>query len=403
MISYLRRKRVPTRDINLGVPAVSTTGASSLKSLAIWRGVVFVALIVGMMAAWGVALADLDDGLVAHYPFNGNANDESGNGNNGTVNGATLTDDRFGNSDSAYSFDGVNNYISVGQFNLSYTQISVSVWVFLRSHTGGSPEVIGVHNSSPSEHALQLEIGGSSNNQSSNSIMWDATTSKVRLRSSKDSFSLGSWHHIVATYNGSTSSIYYDNQLLVSRSANDSYSLINATINFGTETTATGSFWDGKIDDIRLYNRALSEGEVKELYEGTPTNGDCEHATFSPKKRTLTVSFVEMPVIDFLTGLPMGKKELWKGNLRQVSGTTNRFRLIHKTVKQITDGSSSSCPATYAVETGTLSIPYLDIPIGVAIGNKKFENGVNVFKAAMTWEPMGKSFVVQEVQKLSSE
>ena len=53
----------------------------------------------------------LNNGLVAYYPFNGNANDESGNGNDGTVNGATLTTDRFGNTDQAYSFDG-NDYIS---------------------------------------------------------------------------------------------------------------------------------------------------------------------------------------------------------------------------------------------------------------------------------------------------
>jgi hypothetical protein len=53
------------------------------------------------------------DGLVGWWPFNGNANDESGNGNHGTVNGATLTEDRFGNLNSAYSFDGISNYISV--------------------------------------------------------------------------------------------------------------------------------------------------------------------------------------------------------------------------------------------------------------------------------------------------
>ena len=53
-----------------------------------------------------VAFADLKDGLVAYYPLNGNANDESGNGNHVTVYGATLTTDRFGNTNKAYSFDG---------------------------------------------------------------------------------------------------------------------------------------------------------------------------------------------------------------------------------------------------------------------------------------------------------
>ena len=56
---------------------------------------------------------NLDSGLVASYPFNGNANDTSGNGNNGTVNGATLTKDRFGNAGKAYSFNGTSDYISV--------------------------------------------------------------------------------------------------------------------------------------------------------------------------------------------------------------------------------------------------------------------------------------------------
>jgi len=107
-----------------------------------------------------------------------------------------------------------------------------------------------------------------------------------------------------------------------------------------------------------------------------------------------------MPVIDFLSGQPTGKMELWTGNLRQVLGTTNRFRLLSKTVAQITDGSSSECPATYAVETGTLSIPYIDVPTGIAVGNKEFENGVEVFKGTLTWEPMGKSFVVQDIEQL---
>jgi hypothetical protein len=65
-----------------------------------------VCIITSILAHTKEAFTDLKDGLVAHYPFNGNANDESGNGNNGTVNGATLTTDRFGNMNKAYSFDG---------------------------------------------------------------------------------------------------------------------------------------------------------------------------------------------------------------------------------------------------------------------------------------------------------
>ena len=68
------------------------------------------------------------DGLVAWYPFNGNANDESGNGNNGTVNGATLTADRFGNAQSCYSFNG-NSWIEVlNSPSLNSASVSISGW-----------------------------------------------------------------------------------------------------------------------------------------------------------------------------------------------------------------------------------------------------------------------------------
>src|SRR5258706_6951163 len=70
-------------------------------------------LIVGIFIAANIhAQSFLTNGLVAYYPFNGNADDASGNGNNGTVNGATLVQNRFGNPNAAYCFDGVSNFIN---------------------------------------------------------------------------------------------------------------------------------------------------------------------------------------------------------------------------------------------------------------------------------------------------
>ncbi len=67
-------------------------------------------------------------GLVAYYPFNGNANDVSGNGYNGTVNGATLTTDRFGNPNSAYNFNGNFQSILTNIVQTNINAYSVSVW-----------------------------------------------------------------------------------------------------------------------------------------------------------------------------------------------------------------------------------------------------------------------------------
>ena len=66
-----------------------------------------------ILATSGTSIADLEDGLVVHYPFNGNANDESGNRNDGTVYGAALSTDRFGVPNSAYDLDGQDDYIRI--------------------------------------------------------------------------------------------------------------------------------------------------------------------------------------------------------------------------------------------------------------------------------------------------
>jgi hypothetical protein len=84
-------------------------------------------------------IAGLSSGLVAHYPFNGNANDVSGNGNNGVVNGATLSVDRYGKANSAYGFKGhgSNNHIKVPNSNtLKFKEMSVSIWYKVKSPSG---------------------------------------------------------------------------------------------------------------------------------------------------------------------------------------------------------------------------------------------------------------------------
>ncbi|CAB1063452.1 hypothetical protein D1BOALGB6SA_8235, partial [Olavius sp. associated proteobacterium Delta 1] len=83
------------------------------------------------------AFADLSQGLVAYYPFNGNADDESGNGNHGVVNGATVTEDRFGNLGSAYEFDGVSSYIEIADntaLRISGTDFTLSAEVLVKSY-----------------------------------------------------------------------------------------------------------------------------------------------------------------------------------------------------------------------------------------------------------------------------
>jgi hypothetical protein len=93
----------------------------------------FLLLALGFYSTDKIAFADLNDGLVGYYPFNGNTNDESGNGNDGTIVGpVTLTADRFGNPDSAYHFAGVDvntGFINLGNSStLSLDTFTIAIW-----------------------------------------------------------------------------------------------------------------------------------------------------------------------------------------------------------------------------------------------------------------------------------
>ena len=361
-----------------------------------------IAMSVGILTV-PLALADLNDGLVAYYPFNGNATDESGNGLDGIVNGATLTEDRFGNPDSAYYFDG-NDSIKISNFTLNPDEdFTFSLWAVPNDLTNYSHLF-----NRANVYELAIFPKDCSLRQCDNDEIIRRQEFAFAVRKDWDWYSMNyvannnETYLVTMVYDSTNNRVLsYINGILTSSDDLGQNAPGSANNNFlciGSHGNCNSSYFTGILDDIRIYNRTLSENEIKAL-AGISDEGDCKHATYSLKKRTLTVPFVEMPVIDFLTGQPTGEMELWSGNLKQVFGTTNRFRLLSKTVSQITDGSSSSCPATYAVETGTLSIPYIDVPTGIEVGNKKFENDVEVFKATMNWEPIGKSFVVKKFEK----
>jgi hypothetical protein len=111
-----------------------TVGRVKLKLLKM-KKVMFTAFAVGLCLSANV-MAQVpsyvpSNGLVGYWPFNSNANDESGNGNNGTVNGATLTTDRFGNSGNSYDYNGINSFIRIpSSDNLKLSNsFTLSFWI----------------------------------------------------------------------------------------------------------------------------------------------------------------------------------------------------------------------------------------------------------------------------------
>ena len=216
---------------------------------------------------------NLQNGLVAYYPFCNNANDISGNGNNGTVNGATLTDDRFGTVNSAYSFNGSNSYIDFGNLNYISTGVSgeftVSFWVNIRSFT-------------PSGQGNQAMLFGDEIGQN-NGVLFQMHSQQgfgTYIAGGSGYYinqlpQINIWKHYVVVQNTTGQYLYIDG-ILWGRltSLTNSETSDPTRIGYFYQLTSGGSGrpLDGKIDDIFIFNRALSVCEIQQLYSGDSTS-----------------------------------------------------------------------------------------------------------------------------------
>ena len=200
-------------------------------------------------------------GLVVYYPFNSNANDESGNNNNGTVNGAILTNDRFGNSNSSYQFTN-GNYIETQPsetFPSDSMNRTISVWVKSSDYAVGNKFVIGwgVQNQEQKMCALVFGLGNKTNGKPG-FWGWGADLP------SNSTLTNDEWYNIVFVYEKGKGKLYINGELDAEKDL-----LLNTPS--GTELKINGNVWPmsnfvGIIDDIRIYKRALSEIEIQALY-----------------------------------------------------------------------------------------------------------------------------------------
>ncbi|MFQ5598909.1 MAG: LamG domain-containing protein, partial [Nitrospiria bacterium] len=218
---------------------------------------------------WRIS-TDLSAGLVAFYPFNGNANDESGNGHHGTVNGAALTMDRFGNASSAYLFDGVNDFIEIPYSSALHPSVfSLSVW-FKSTDPNRGTLITSDPNSFFCNHGFELGLfnGKGWFNTDPSSGCGDGTVVK-----SNRLINDGNWHHMIAVFDGLKMELYLDGALEAQRLSTSSYSKPNSFLRLGmTRRTDRGDqrIYFGTIDDVRIYNRALSAAEIADLAAQRP-------------------------------------------------------------------------------------------------------------------------------------
>jgi hypothetical protein len=230
------------------------------------RAIVFSALILIFLRLPG----QLPSGYVAGWPFCGNASDISGNGHHGTVSGAVLTLDRFGQANSAYSFNGMSDFISMPTAIINGT-VSRSISFWARSLGTSIAVGYGTGDASPSGGIFQVVF-----NYNCQGVGFD--NSQAAIIRSGSTVNNGQWHHIVAVMNSSLSvqvnsvSIYVDAVLQSNTvcTISDVTSTVNSNGLFpaviGKSSNSSQRFFYGDLDDFYLYNRALTPAEVTQLF-----------------------------------------------------------------------------------------------------------------------------------------
>jgi hypothetical protein len=216
------------------------------------------------------------NGLVGWWPFNGNANDESGNGNHGTVNGATLTSDRFGNSNMAYSFDGVNDNIEIIDnpsfsffLNNSY---SVNIWFNLIS-LDSTQAFMGQGDGDGLNQNRFWRISFYSNNNISNHIRGNLSD-PFDTKNMHPWLSINQWHMIsmIRNYNNDLK-MYLDGGLIdtdidvtgVSSPFTQQRNILLGAF-FNSYPNILMQYLNGSLDDIGIWNRTLTQCEIQDLY-----------------------------------------------------------------------------------------------------------------------------------------
>ena len=200
--------------------------------------------------------------LMAHYPFSGNADDESGHGNHGTVAGATLTTDRFGNPDAAYDFDG-DDYLGIEShaFFNGMCSFTLSAWIYPIRFDRGNPIISKV---TPNrDFTLMLLKGESGESQ----VAFWVPDGLFTVNAGQKRVSAQAWSHLAGIWDGNELRLYVDGDLAATHPTNGARPAWMGTL-MQIGSMNHDEYFLGKIDDVRIYDGVLTDAQIQELYAG---------------------------------------------------------------------------------------------------------------------------------------
>ncbi len=229
-------------------------------------------------------------GLIAYYPFNNNAEDFSGYGNNGRINGGVTTvPDRFNNPCSAMLFDGMSGFIEVpnsASISSPVNAFSLCVWYKLSATTGNNYWLTLVCKGSDTSELIdnpQYRVQTQQNfsiqtttctpipdmsstiSLSTKSTMCDNDVRNHLLETNK-------WHFYALTYDGSSMKAYMDGKIVFQEVTSYGLTKNNASLYIGKDEPGSLEYFNGALDDMQLYDMALSDNDVQKIYNDNLQN-----------------------------------------------------------------------------------------------------------------------------------
>ncbi len=214
------------------------------------------------------------DGLVGWWPFNGNANDESGSNNNGTVNGAILTTDRFGIANKAFDFIGSSSRIEL-QPNSNIqgnNSRSISFWFKLTSENVNDNIIYkGGNNGDGNDFSILIKV------VANNNYIIMVRRYNDDVFSDEIALSLNQWNYYSIIYDGTVNS---NIKIFINGNEHFGRLLVGSGLTFNTSSTSpefghmidqldVDYYLNGTLDDIGIWNRALTQEEITSLYYGS--------------------------------------------------------------------------------------------------------------------------------------
>jgi hypothetical protein len=202
-------------------------------------------------------------GLLGYYPFTGSANDVSANAANLTNNNAVLTADRFGTANAAYSFNGINQYLINSTPNFTFnpsSSFTISFWYNRNNTTANGVLIMNATNTAG--NFIWIFQAGPTNsqygtNKQQSSWIWAQTASTT-----------SAWTHIVCVYNAGAMTLYKNN-VQVATGTYTHTNVTSANLPLYVGRGIGGDYYNGKMDDIGIWNRALTVCEINDLYNSS--------------------------------------------------------------------------------------------------------------------------------------